>query len=231
MNNIDPEKLLELLDETEKALEHLLAGLRVSEVAALRWRAVNLARATIEVESGKTDAASRVVDMSPSLRDEVASHKARSRPTDPDELVFPTRNGTVQHRANISNRVLAPAIRRANERLVMEGRPPIQEGVTNHTLRRTFCALLFEAGASPAYAMQQMGGTSPRSCRSRSTARSCNAHVTRARRSTHSSAALIGHKRAQTAPTPKSCLPVLKQKPRRSGAFRSCGARTRTLTT
>jgi integrase len=157
MNNIDPEKLLELLDETEKALEHLLAGLRVSEVAALRWRAVNLARATIEVESGKTDAASRVVDMSPSLRDEVASHKARSRRTDPDELVFPARNGTVQHRANISNRALAPAIRRANERLVMEGRPPIQEGVTNHTLRRTFCTLLFEAGASPAYAMQQMG--------------------------------------------------------------------------
>jgi integrase len=36
----------------------------------------------------------------------------------------------------------------------------IQEGVTNHTLRRTFDSLLYEAGASPAYVMAQMGHTS-----------------------------------------------------------------------
>lgn len=29
--------------------------------------------------------------------------------------------------------------------------------MTNHSLRRTFCALLYEAGASPAYVMAQMG--------------------------------------------------------------------------
>lgn len=32
--------------------------------------------------------------------------------------------------------------------------------MTNHSLRRTFCALLYEAGASPAYVMSQMGHTS-----------------------------------------------------------------------
>jgi len=32
--------------------------------------------------------------------------------------------------------------------------------VTNHSLRRTFASLLFEAGASPAYVMGQMGHTS-----------------------------------------------------------------------
>ena len=32
--------------------------------------------------------------------------------------------------------------------------------MTNHTLRRTFAALLYEAGASPAYVMSQMGHTS-----------------------------------------------------------------------
>jgi integrase len=42
--------------------------------------------------------------------------------------------------------------------LVKAGRTPI-EGVTNHSLRRTFCALLYEAGASPAYMMAQMGHT------------------------------------------------------------------------
>jgi hypothetical protein len=35
--------------------------------------------------------------------------------------------------------------------------PPIPEGVTNHSLRRTFASLLYEAGASPAYVMAQMG--------------------------------------------------------------------------
>jgi integrase len=32
--------------------------------------------------------------------------------------------------------------------------------VTNHSLRRTFASLLYEAGASPAYVMSQMGHTS-----------------------------------------------------------------------
>ena len=36
----------------------------------------------------------------------------------------------------------------------------IQDGVTNHTLRRTFASLLYEAGASPAYVMSQMGHAS-----------------------------------------------------------------------
>ena len=38
--------------------------------------------------------------------------------------------------------------------------PPIADGVTNHTLRRTFASLLYEAGASPAFVMSQMGHTS-----------------------------------------------------------------------
>jgi integrase len=29
--------------------------------------------------------------------------------------------------------------------------------VTNHALRRAFCALLYEAGATPAYVMAQIG--------------------------------------------------------------------------
>ena len=31
--------------------------------------------------------------------------------------------------------------------------------MTNHSLRRTYCALLYESAASPAYVMQQMGHT------------------------------------------------------------------------
>jgi integrase len=54
--------------------------------------------------------------------------------------------------------ILQPAIEKANVELAKAGRSPI-EGATNHSLRRTFCALLYEAGASPAYVMAQMGHT------------------------------------------------------------------------
>ena len=36
----------------------------------------------------------------------------------------------------------------------------MQERVTNHTCRRAFASLLYEAGASPAYVMAQLGHTS-----------------------------------------------------------------------
>ena len=38
------------------------------------------------------------------------------------------------------------------------GRTPI-EGVSNHSLRRTFCAIPYESRESPAYVMDQMGHT------------------------------------------------------------------------
>jgi integrase len=56
--------------------------------------------------------------------------------------------------------VLERAIDRANQRLAEAGRGPVQEAITNHTCRRTFASLLYEAGASPAYVMSQMGHTS-----------------------------------------------------------------------
>jgi integrase len=73
----------------------------------------------------------------------------------PRRWVFPTRRGTLRDRNNV-----ATSIAKANEARADAGLPPIQDGVTNHTLRRTFASLLFEAGASPAYVMAQMGHSS-----------------------------------------------------------------------
>jgi integrase len=135
----------------------VLAGPRVGEITALRWRAVDLARGRLTVEESKTDAGEgRVIDLSPMLLDELKAHKASARYAAASDLVFPTSRGTPLHRANISNRLLARAVEWANEKRVKDGRPPIQ-GVTNHTLRRTFASLLYEAGASPAYVMDQLG--------------------------------------------------------------------------
>jgi integrase len=76
--------------------------------------------------------------------------------TAPNGLVFGTNRGTQRNRSNLTRQILAPAVDRANVELADAGRNTL-EGITNHSLRRTFCALLYEAGASPAYVMAQMG--------------------------------------------------------------------------
>jgi len=136
----------------------MLAGLRVGELTALRWRNVDLAGGKLRVEDSKTDAGVRVVDLSPDLLDDLKVHKADSERTSPEGLVFGTANGTERNRSNITRQILHPAIERANVALKKAGRAPI-EGATNHSLRRTFASLLYEAGATPAYVMQQMGHT------------------------------------------------------------------------
>jgi integrase len=136
----------------------VLAGLRVSELTSLRWRDVDLAAGKLRVEDSKTAAGVRVVDVTPMLRDELAVRKADCEQSGPDDLVFGTSNGTERNRSNITRQILQPAIQRANAELAAAGRRPI-EGATNHSLRRTFCALLYEAGATPAYVMAQMGHT------------------------------------------------------------------------
>jgi hypothetical protein len=70
------------------------------------------------------------------LLEELKLHKAIARYVEPDDLVFPTSKGTPLHRANVSNRILSKAIEAANARLVATGKPPIQDGVTNHLLSR-----------------------------------------------------------------------------------------------
>jgi integrase len=136
----------------------ILAGPRVGELAALRWAEVDLAAGRLKVEDSKTDAGVRVVDVTPLLLDELKLHRASAKNDGPQDLVFGTSRGTMRNRSNITRQILQPAIARANEQLAEEGRPPIQ-GVTNHSLRRTFCALMYEAGATPAYVMGQMGHT------------------------------------------------------------------------
>jgi integrase len=138
----------------------ILAGLRVGELTALRWRDVDLAVGRLTIEDAKTDAGVRVVEVSPLLLDDLKVHRADATHDGPDDFVFGTSRGTRRNRSNLSRQILAPAIVRANEQLGAAGRAAL-EGITNHSLRRTFASLLYEAGASPAYVMSQMGHTDP----------------------------------------------------------------------
>jgi integrase len=136
------------------------AGLRIGEALSLRWRDVDLARSTITVRAAKTDAGVRVVNILPVLRDELGDYRARLDPT-PDALVFPTATGRRQGATNVRRRMLAKAVEQANKQVAKDEAEPLPEGLTPHSLRRTFASLLFALGETPPYVMAQMGHTTP----------------------------------------------------------------------
>jgi integrase len=137
-----------------------LAGLRISEALDLRWRDANLAARKLRVVTGKTDAAVRVVDVSPTLQELLSEFKTWTRHGAPDDLVFPTSKGKRDNPSNVRNRFLAAARVIANEKLVSDGHEPIAH-VTPHTLRRTFAWLLLASGADVPYAVAQLGHENP----------------------------------------------------------------------
>ena len=135
------------------------AGLRIGELLALRWRDVDLAGGWLTVGQSKTDAGRRKVRIRGALRDELLSVRADAAGS--DGLVFPTRTGKRSGAENLRNRVLAGAVRRADANLEQAREPPLPEGLTPHSLRRTFCSLLYALGETPPVVMQEMGHTDP----------------------------------------------------------------------
>jgi integrase len=136
----------------------VFAGLRIGEALALTWADVDLARSTIVVRASKTDAGVRTVNIVPILHDELAAYSARAK-GEPDALVFGSSNGKPQSPSNVRRRLLAQAVKGANEKLAKAKAEPIPVKLTPHSLRRTFASLLFAIGETPPYVMAQMGHT------------------------------------------------------------------------
>jgi integrase len=139
-----------------------LGGLRIGEALALRWRDVDLAAGRLRVGSSKTDAGVRQVDLLPALREELSVHKAETRFGGPDDFVFPTDKGGQANPSNVRNRLTARTIKRANRNLASRGAAPLPEGVTPHSLRRTFISLLLAIGEEVPYVMRQVGHADPK---------------------------------------------------------------------
>ena len=163
---LEAEQVRALLDGAGKhrtllATAIMAGGLRVSEVAGLRWRDVALAGGRLRVAASKTEAGVREIDLSPHLREELTGHKAGSPFSRPGDLVFPTEKGTKRDRSAIRRRILRPAIERANRMLEEQGLAPIPEGVTFHSLRHTYASLMAEAGVDAAYTKSQIGHVEP----------------------------------------------------------------------
>jgi integrase len=150
------------------------AGLRIGELCALRWRDVDLAAGWLHTGS-KTDAGVRKVKIRGALRDELLALRGRHQDAPQSAYVFATRSGGELSADNFRNRVLgqpgvivdgkrkgaAGAVGRATKQLEAEGLPPLPAKITPHSLRRTFCSLLYALGEDPGTVMDEMGHTDP----------------------------------------------------------------------
>ncbi len=139
----------------------VFAGLRIGELCALRWRDVDLATGWLTVAESKTPAGVRKVKIRAALRDELDAVRARRAKPSPADYVFPARSGARQDTHNVRSRVVAAAVKRASENLVAADLTPLPVGITPHSLRRTFCSLLYALGEDPGTVMDEMGHKDP----------------------------------------------------------------------
>jgi len=142
----------------------VFAGLRIGELTALLWRDVDVIGGKLTVRASKTDAGMRKIDILPVLHDSLVALKAARNPS-PQDRVFPTSKGARQNPSNIRQRVLAPSVKRANERLAEAGGEQLPESITPHKLRHTFASLLValerDLDIDSGVVMDQLGHTDP----------------------------------------------------------------------
>lgn len=140
----------------------LFAGPRAHELCGLLWRDVDLVNGRLHVRESKTQAGLREIELRPLLHQILTAHKTASPYTQPDQPVFPTGTGGQRDKDNLRNRILAPAIARADELLHQRGHTPLPAGVTPHKLRHTYASILVACGEDPASLMAHLGHTDPK---------------------------------------------------------------------
>lgn len=133
----------------------VLTGLRIGEILALRWKAVDFIRGTIRVRetfsegkfgSPKTKSSRREIPISKPVHDALAAQRARSVDAGMEDLVFSTRNQTPLNPKNVQRRVLRPACQNLGLPLV-----------SWHSFRHTHATQLSEVGESLRTAQALLG--------------------------------------------------------------------------
>ncbi len=150
-------RLREYLREPFKTMVALtvLTGLRIGELLALRWRSVDLDTGILHVSESvfqgefqkpKSKRAVRTLPIGPVTRQLLEDHHRRSMSIQPDDLVFPHRNGQPYRESNLLQGVLQPTGKAAGV-----GR------VTWHQFRHIHATLLHELGVPARVAQEQLG--------------------------------------------------------------------------
>ncbi len=131
------------------------AGLRVTELCQLRWRAVDVHHERLIIEQAKTDAGRRQVDLTLDVVDELNAWRAQRGFVQLDGFVFATASGKARDKDNVRT-ILSRVVERVNDEREARG-DPLLPRVVPHTLRRTYISLMLEAGAPLHYVMEQVG--------------------------------------------------------------------------
>ncbi len=150
-------RLLVHLQEPFKTMVTLaaLTGLRIGEILALRWRAIDVISGTVRVSESvfqghfqkpKSEKSIRTIPIGPALRGLLENHRQRSVHSRPDDLVFPSRRNGAHRESNLLERVVKPAGKAAGI-----GR------VTWHQFRHIHSSLLHDLGVPAKVVQQQLG--------------------------------------------------------------------------
>jgi integrase len=133
-------------------------GLRIGELLAVRWGAVDLAAGTLSVRESlydgkfgppKTQRAMRTIPLGPRATKVLTDHRARSLRTESSDLVFGNRTGGPLRESKLLQNVLQPAARAAGL-----GR------VTWHQFRHIHSSLLNDLRVPVKIAQEQLGHAS-----------------------------------------------------------------------
>jgi integrase len=154
-------KLLAQLREPYRSMVILaaLTGLRVGELFALRWKAVDLAAGTIRISESvfhghvqlpKSERSIRAIPIGPRTRALLEEHGKRfAAKWNEERLLFPNQLGGPHRESNLLERVLKPAAKAAG-----------LERVTWHQLRHIHASVLHDIGVPAKIAQQQLGHAS-----------------------------------------------------------------------
>jgi integrase len=110
------------------------------------------------------------------LRDELLAVRGRHQDAPQDAYVFATLEGGQLSADNFRGRVLGRpatvvdgeekagtgAVAPANKQLEAKGLPPLPDKLSPHSMRRTFCSLMYALGEDPGVVMHEMGHADPR---------------------------------------------------------------------
>jgi integrase len=153
-------KLLKHVDEPHRTMVSLIAatGLRIGELLALRWRALDLDIGTLvvresvfdgHVQPPKTQRAVRTMPLGAHAMAALAAHRQRVSRRAPEDLVFGNRKGDPLHESKLLRNVLQPAAEAAGL-----GR------VTWHQFRHIHSSLLNDLKVPVKIAQEQLGHAS-----------------------------------------------------------------------
>ena len=151
-------RLIEALPEPCRTvvLVAALTGLRIGEIAALRWGRVDFLRNVLQVKqtyseetdfgTPKTRSSVRDVPMSEPLRQSLLAHRSRGLLTGAGDLVFTSQANTPMSPKNMANRYLRPTCVRLGMR-----------SIGWHALRHSHATWLSESGATIRAAQDILG--------------------------------------------------------------------------